>query len=728
MNTNTKKFGALAVLFLVAAVSLITWNTGVPISSSAQTQTQGFDVVNSTWGTTSSPISAAPGDIGDMLTITLQYIYEVPNTATTATAIYGTLTLPSGFSGETYASVTGTNPPGATMTMSFLINVASNVTLGSYVFDLNLSWLTTGYSYYLNQTLPVTMQVLGRPQLFFSYSSSGLSAGQENTIPIKISNNGSGTASNIVITATTQTAAILNTIPVIQSLAPGSVTSAMVNVYVPASSSGSVITISLAASYKTSNGISESITQTLYTYVSTAIQPKLQVSTSIMTLTPDQVNVIPVTITNTGNATLSQISVTLAASPSTVTLLGSPPYIATLNAGSSINEQLSLYIPSTISSSSVTISISSSFVQLGGVTGTASQTLGFYTLANATSVYNTKVAVIPVNTNVTAGQQSKVTFKLENTGNSSIYNLAVAISVSSPLVVSMNSSFTFGEVLSTKGSLIYEATLTASPSSTLGTYSGTITISYTDAGGNEHSQSFTSSFALSGTIILTPESESVSQSTRTLSVSGTLLNEGTASAYYATAVGCVVQTGVNFPIFPSRTTTTTSTSSPVAGATSSSTTRSFTVTTTRSFTNFTGSFTGPSGGSPNSTTGATTESCPSTAASEYIGEIDPNSPVAYSLTANYVPANTTSRATLVMVITYKNNYGQSATQVVDKQVTLTPQTTGTSTPTIKSSNGEKYVKIGVYAVIAGVVASLVAGGLYTRRNRKITKPSEEKVV
>ncbi|MDG6922984.1 MAG: hypothetical protein JRN67_06815, partial [Nitrososphaerota archaeon] len=60
--------------------------------------------------------------------------------------------------------------------------------------------------------------------------------------------------------------------------------------------------------------------------------------------------------------------------------------------------------------------------------------------------------------------------------------------------------------------------------------------------------------------------------------------------------------------------------------------------------------------------------------------------------------------------------------------TLTPQTTGTSTPTIKSSNGEKYVKIGVYAVIAGVVASLVAGGLYTRRNRKITKPSEEKVV
>ena len=856
MKVNSRKIAAFTAIFLVIGMSLFSMTNLATIRASSASNVNGYNVISAIWGTTAAPISAAPGDHPDPLQITLQYIFSA-----TAQSIQGYLQLPTGFSlyngsSVAYASTTGTYPTGSTITMNFQVYISSTLSLGSYIIPLQLSWTAAGYGYLLNDTVPVTVQIEGRPQLYFSYTSSALSAGVVNQVPISISNNGSGTASNIFITATSQVGGILNTVPEIQTLAAGSVTSETFQVYVPVSAAGTVLTISLSASYKDPYGNSQTAAQALNTYVSPLSQPKLAISTNVQALTPGQSDTITITITNSGTLTLSQISTSLSIAPTTITMLGTFPYIQTLDSGSSLNEQLSLFIPSSVASSAVTITFTTSFVEPSGATGTASQTLGFYTLAlvtpklvissnvqmltpgqtdtvpiklmnNATVAlsqittsvsispgtitmlgafpeisslnpsssvseqltlyipsttassavtitftstfvepsgatasvtqtlgyytsaytatnYNTTVTVLPVNTNVTAGQESKVFFELENTGTASVYTPTISLTVSSPLVIFANSSFVYQQVLASKNSMIYEVTLTSSPSATIGTYSGTITVVYSDQQGTQHTQTFTVGFVLSGLITITAESETVTQSTRSLAISGTLLNEGTASAYYANVAACVLQTATS-SISVSRTITTgtessnstsstTSRSVTSSSVTSSSTSRSVTVTTTRSVTSFTGSFTGPGtgpGGGP-PTTGGTGVTCPSSTTTTYIGEIDPNSPIAFTASTTYTPSNTSSSVTLLLVITYRNTFGVTATQPINKQITLTPAAASTSivspTTSAKTSNDKEYVQYALYGVIAAVIASVVAGAIFVRRKNSSLSPGEQKVV
>lgn len=615
LNQTKNLFGAtkvevFAILFMIGATSLISMNSFGIIRSNATSQTQGFNVINAVWGSTGSPTSSAPGDMGDTLTLTLQYIYSA-----TAESVQGYLQLPSGFSlyngsNVAYAATAGVYPTGATITLSFLVSLSSTLALGSYIIPLDLSWTAAGYAYVLNDTVPVTVRVEGRPQLYFSANGQSLTPDAVNQITVSVSDNGSGSASSIFITASSPTGGILNTIPEVNSLNPGYATLVTVQAFVPSSAAGGIFSLSLAASYE-------------------------------------------------------------------------DPY---------------------------------------GNVGSASQVLNFYTTSTSTTVYNTTVAINPININVTTGQQSKVIFDIMNTGTSTIYNPTATLGVSSPLVIVSNSTFTFGQAVNTKGSLIFEAMLTASPSATLGTYSGTLSITYSDQQGTQHTQVFTVGFILSGTITITAESESVTQSSRTLAISGSLLNEGTASAYYATAVACVVQT--NLTSFSTRT---------VGSGTGNGTSSNTSTTSTRIVTSFTRNFTGPPNGFPGGFTvgGATLTSCPSSATSTYVGEIDPNSPVAFTANAAYTPSNSSSAAIVVLVITFKNAYGISASQPVDKQVTLT-SASGSSTfisPTGSSQGkGHEYVQITLYGVIVGVAVAAIAGGVYVRRSKNSGSDKEDKVV
>jgi hypothetical protein len=608
------KGGALVVLSLVLVTSFFTLNTTLFTKASAASQTNGFNVINSAWGTSASPQSAAPGDKADILTVTLQYIYTA-----TAETVETYLELPNGFSvyngsSVAYATTTGTYPTGATIQLSYPINLASTLSLGSYVIPMDISWTAAGYAYYLNDTIQVTVQVEGRPQIQVSYApGSSLTAGEVNDVSFVVSNNGSGTASDISLSANTQTGGVLNTLPQIQSLSVGGSTLETAQVYVPASSAGSVFTLSISGKYE-------------------------------------------------------------------------DPY---------------------------------------GNSQTMSQSLNVYVPISSTEVYNATLSIIPLNDSVITAENSKVDFKIENIGGSTVEKPVVTLSVTSPLIILSNSTVGYSNSIAPGGSTMYEATVTSSPSATLGAYSGTLSILYYDQSGNEHTAQFAVGFVLTGTIALTAESETVSQSTRTLSVSGSLLNEGTASAYYASVVACVIE--LNTTQF--RTTTTSTTTSSVGAGATTTTTVSRSTSFTRTFSGFNGSFSGFPGGLGQGLGGATTAPCPATSTSSYIGEIDPNSPVAYTAAATYNPSNSSSIATLVLVITYKNSFGTTATQPIDKIVNLTPASSGTTNPTTTTrSPGHLYVDIAMYGVIIAIVASAIAGGIYVRRNKRSIARVDEKVV
>ncbi len=426
LKMNPKRITAFTALFLVIGMSLLSMTNLSAVMTSSASNVNGYNVISAIWGTTAAPISAAPGDHADPLQITLQYIYSA-----TAESIQGYLQLPTGFSlyngsSVAYASTTGTYPTGSTITMNFQVYISSTLSLGIlHLFLFSSRGPPRDMVTCLNDTVPVTVQIEGRPQLYFSYTSSALSAGVVNQVPISISNNGSGTASSIFITASSQVGGILNTVPEIQSLSAGSVTSETVQVYVPASAAGTVLAISLSATYKDPYGNSETAAQTLNTYVSPLSQPKLAISTNVQALTPGQTDTVPITMLNSGTLTLSQISTSLSISPGTVTILGTFPYIQTLNSGSSLNEQLSLFIPSTVSSSAVTITFTSTFVEPDGATGTATQTLGFYTSA----------FVIPVTISTSVqtlapGQTNTIPITITNSGTLALSQISTSLSIS----------------------------------------------------------------------------------------------------------------------------------------------------------------------------------------------------------------------------------------------------------------------------------------------------------
>jgi hypothetical protein len=135
-----------------------------------------------------------------------------------------------------------------------------------------------------------------------------------------------------------------------------------------------------------------------------------------------------------------------------------------------------------------------------------------------------------------AGAQSRILFTLFNTGTSTLYAPTFSLTVSSPLVLLGSSLSTPGFILGGQvGRLV--AILSSSPAATPGVYGGTLAVTFTDQSGNQHTQSFSIGFVLTGTIELVVQNEQVTQSSSGITVSGSLLNEGSTAAYYAEVNG-----------------------------------------------------------------------------------------------------------------------------------------------------------------------------------------------
>ncbi len=137
--------------------------------------------------------------------------------------------------------------------------------------------------------------------------------------------------------------------------------------------------------------------------------------------------------------------------------------------------------------------------------------------------------------------------------------------------------------------VLYEAMISSGPHSTVGVYGGTLTVSFTNEFGVASSQSVQVSFTLAGRIAMVVQGEIVTQSSSSnLTISGTLLNEGTVSAYYANAVGYL------------------------------------------------------QGQTPNN------------ALSTYVGEVDVNTPVPFTVTVPYTAGSSTTNANVTLSITYQD--------------------------------------------------------------------------
>jgi len=357
-----------------------------------------------------------------------------------------------------------------------------------------------------------------------------------------------------------------------------------------------------------------------------------------------------ITTSTVGSATTSQLGSILAQFPS----------MKSLSAGSKAKGNLTIYIPASAAGASLPISFSTNYVDTYGDNQTATQTINFFVSGTPVTTSGDTIAVSAVKNNVTVGTMSPVSLVIKDTCSSPLYSPTVSLAVSSPLVVMRNSSITMpGTVVRPGGTLSYGASLASATSAALGYYTGTLTVNFQDQFGNSVTQNIPVGFTLQSYILLVVQSPTVAQSNNTIVVSGSLLNEGFSSAYYA------------------------------------------------------------------SVSGALGTAKPSSTASYYAGEVDPNTPVPFSVTIPYTSRGRTNQpSSITLALSYQDSLGASKQSTISVPVTLSSgsQTITTSAASSSSPNVLLYFE---YAIVAVLVAVVIGGAVFVRRSRKQFPKSEE---
>jgi hypothetical protein len=670
---KTKRMLSLLVLtlFMGSMVLFIGTNDGKMIES-AQTEAQGFQVIGAHWGNATTNVGAGPGEEDVPLTISLQYLY--PYEALDAQL---DILLPGGFS-TTSSPLTSQAANNATIyypnslqkgqvfEVETFLNLASNLSLSSYSFPTTILWsaiLTNSSNapeVSLEQFTRVGIGVLGDTKLDFSTSQIALTPGQVNNITFTLANSGSGNATNIATTISSgnsQQVSVLNQFPAVSSLSSGQSQTGSVELFVASSAAGASVSLTITLSYLDAYNNQQSNSQNLGLFVSTSsATSQLVFQSNKNSLTPGQINNVTLLATNEGTQSLENIATQVTSSSQAVSVLSQPDVISSLSPGSSASLGIGLFVSATSSNTAVTLAIASTFTVIGpNNTGSSSQNLGLYVSSQAGSSGNSSLTVTTLANQLLTGMTSQAVFSVKNIGSAPIFDPTFDLSVSSPLVVMSNSTYSLndGEIAAGQ-SQIYEAGIASSPSATAGVYDGSLLVSYTNQYGISNSQTIQVGFVLTGTIESIIQDETVSQGTGNLTVSGSLLDEGTASAYYAT----------------------------ITGASNSSSKGNV----------------GPA---------------------DYIGEIDPNTPVPFSTTVPYALRGSSEKLNVMLELTYKNSFG--ADQEATFNTTTTVSTSALAPPTTVSTGSGSdvaLVQVALYVIVAVVVVAAVIGVIVVRRKRR----------
>ena len=498
-----------------------------------------FSITNAYWGTQGSILSVAAGDSDVPLTVSLLYAGGCTLTA----ASFG-LTLSQPFSltsGGSYSTDYEANLASGTITNEvYYLNLNSTAAVGTYNLPLSIGYeVTTSKNAVVSysESTKATISLRGSVELSFSAGTSSLFAGETNNLTVTITNGGTGNATAIDpgVTASSQVG-ILSQLSGLSLLSSGASVAESLRVFVPASLAGSVAGLTFGASYYDAYSIERLVTQGISLSVIAPTAPPLtlvQTNSSFVTGTQTKV---AFTLTNDGTQPISSVVFTLAVS-SPVLVTGNSPSIpvAVIGPGKS-----STYVAQVGSGSNAPAGFYSGTVSVGftdqnGIQRTESFAVGF-TLSSAALV---PLSLSQSNNSLVVGKESNVSYSLTNEGSSAVSSLVFTLSASSPITVLGNSPSSPAAVLDPGQTSTYVVSVGTSPSANEGIYGGTLDVSYVDQNGVQHSQDFSVGFTLTGSVVLVLQGVEVSQVTGSVTVSGSLLNEGTSPAYYSQVTGSI---------------------------------------------------------------------------------------------------------------------------------------------------------------------------------------------
>lgn len=566
-----------------------TQSLGFVVYASVGSQAASFSVQGARWGA-----PAYPGGQNLLLTVTAEYYGGA-----TATAVQGALQLPAGFtdvygSSRPVASTTSVTSD-TIFTLSYNLDVASGTALGTYTIPIVFTW-TNAPGGAINTHVEndsMNLVVLGSVTLTARSLESTLTSGSVNSVQVVLTNLGSGTATQVLASASGVGVSFLAQPSIISSLDGGASATLNFTLYAPPSAAGTVVSATLSTTYTDAYGNPQALSQTLAFYVSSLSSNQIQVTTINGNVTEGQIGTVSFLIKNIGAEPITSPTFSLSLpytlvcfENSSVTLQG-----LVIAPGSSARyDALVTNLNTTLAAGGVYAgSVSVSYTDSAGYV--VSQTLP---VSFVVSLPVDLVTMKQLTADVSVGGTSTVSFMITNEGNTALYSPSFSISLPASLALSANSSYSTRAPIKPGQSFVLYASVTNGPKTSEGSYPGTLTLSYTDQFGNARSMTFSIGLLAIASIEPVVQSEVVTQVNATsVSVSGTLLNEGQGSAYYA-------QVAATLSVGGSR----------IGNATS------------------------------------------------YVGEVDPNTPVPFSVTIPISASTPTGNGTVALSMSYQNDFGQ----------------------------------------------------------------------
>lgn len=328
---------------------------------------------------------------------------------------------------------------------------------------------------------------------------------------------------------------------------------------------------------------------------------QLEVYSTTQELVPGQVNNVTMTVQNSGSGNATGIGLSLSQPPQGISILGQLPSIPILGAGDSYIFQEQIYVSNSVAGQPITLPFMVSYTNPYGQDSTQQVLLGFY-VGSLTSV-GQPVSITVISPYVYLGQSSTVEIKVTNAGATPLLSPSFILSVPAGFAVLSNSTYSVpGGSIPAGGYFTYVASIISGPKTPEGAYSAQFTISYFNSLGQLQTTTIPAGFVAIGKAVLQFQGMTYSESGGILSVGGTILNEGTSSAFYLQLSASVVQNGV-----------------------------------------------------------------PLGQGASYVGEVDPNTPIPFSVQVPIASSATNGTATLNLTVNYLDDYGQQFNQSMPPQ-------------------------------------------------------------
>jgi hypothetical protein len=322
------------VLRPLILVSLLLVALLAPINM-AQASPDDVRYLGSYWGQNNVREEVAPGDSGVRLTIALGSDFDEDR----ITGVVGRLRLPSVLRSqsvsnpsEVEAHFPGIIPPGGVFELTFIVNIDSSAEVGvDYEGILSLTYRVLGDTT-RTQTIPVKINIPGRPVLRFSLNTTEVEPGRVSPVELVVTNVGSVKAADIqvFVQPPPQPAygLLIDKQPwVIESLLPGGSEKWVLGVYASQTSGDSVMPVTLRARYRNAVGLYSELTSTLSIYVRkpAVSEANVRIYAEPVRMEPGASHSVSIILENIGSVAVSDIRVSAEYSGLPVSLVG-PSY------------------------------------------------------------------------------------------------------------------------------------------------------------------------------------------------------------------------------------------------------------------------------------------------------------------------------------------------------------------------------------------------------------------